>query len=527
MSTSSQTLIQILRAAHCRSTHHHFALDATELVQTDSGKRLVSQLLRHHGRYLTGAKDPDTRFRDFQNHVIHVDDGYWGGAPRVAHQWYDRLQRYLHQSRYSDAAHAAGVLSHYFTDPIQPLHTAQTPLEKVLHRPIEWCITQNYANLLAEWKSNPTRIVFQLSDQSGWLGEAILQSARLAHGHYQTLLDHFDLAACEKNSRQGLTTVSRRIVSQLIGLSVTGWARILERAAEEAERRNQQTIPVAGLTLPMVLSGIRVPDRLWVRRITHKVEREKVENLIAEFRRTGDVTQNLASEVRVLQRVREIHEREKNYRQRKAELAAAHKALVQAEEDRQQRETVEANVLPFIQTHDNIRLHLPDPLVDAPSIGKKTAARFAGIGIHTVGEFLQADVPTMARRLDTRWITEDTLQAWRCQALLMCQLPSMLAREVQLLVGAGYATTDALAKSNSDSLYQAVTQFAETYSGRRYLRGAETPTRDRLDIIIGDAAHAMIKVKRGQASEEQASDTAPTISTIQSSDAAAARRRAA
>ncbi|CAN0424209.1 unnamed protein product, partial [Hapterophycus canaliculatus] len=113
-------LLTILRAAHCRSTHHHFAIDALPLVGTDAGQRLVSQLLRHHSRYLTGAKDPDSRFRDFQNHVVHVDDGYWGGAPRVAHQWYDRLQKYLRQDRWSDAAHAAGVLSHYFTDPIQP-----------------------------------------------------------------------------------------------------------------------------------------------------------------------------------------------------------------------------------------------------------------------------------------------------------------------------------------------------------------------------------------------------------------------
>ncbi|MEO9593083.1 DUF4332 domain-containing protein, partial [Rhodopirellula bahusiensis] len=465
MSDQGQTLRQILRAAHCRSTHHHFALDATELVQTESGKRLASQLLRHHTRYLTGAKDPDVRFRDFQNHVVHVDDGYWGGAPRVAHQWYDRLQRYLHQSRFGDAAHAAGVLSHYVTDPIQPLHTAQTPMEKVLHRPIEWCITQNYMDLLSEWKQDPTRIVFQLSDQPGWLGEAILQSARLAHHHYQTLLDNFDLVASEVDSKLGLNEVSRRIVSQLIGLSVTGLARIIERAAADAEQRNGQPIPTAGLTLPMVLSTIRVPDRLWLKRITHQTERAKVHLLVDEFRRTGDVEQNLPSEVRVLQRVRVIYHREKEYRQAKAKLAAAREALLAAEKVDRESHSEEANVLPFVSTEDNVRLHVADPLVDAPSIGKKTAARFAGIGIHTVGDFLKADEQTMTRRLDTRWITADTIHAWRCQTMLMCQLPSMLAREVQLLVGAGYTTTDALAKTDVATLQAAVETYAATYSG--------------------------------------------------------------
>lgn len=512
MSDRSQTLRRILRAAHCRSTHHHFALDATEGVQTDSGKRLVSQLLRHHTRYLAGAKDPDVRFRDFQNHVVHVDDGYWGGAPRVAHQWYDRLQRYLHQSRFDDAAHAAGVLSHYVTDPIQPLHTAQTPMEKVLHRPIEWCITQNYMDLLAHWRQDPTRIVFQLSDQPGWLGEAILQSARLAHTHYQTLLDNFDLAASERDSRQGLNDVAKRIVSQLIGLSVTGWARILERAAADAEQRNGQPIPQASLTLPMVFSAIRVPDRLWVKWITHQHERAKVQRLVDEFRRTGDVEQNLPSEVRVLQRVRTIYHREKEYRQAKANLAAAREALVAAEEADRQSQTAEANVLPFVSTEDNVPLHLADPLIDAPSIGKKTAARFAGIGIHTVGDFLKADEKTMTRRLATRWITADTVHAWRCQTMLMCQLPSMLAREVQLLVGAGYTTTDALAKTDVTTLQTAVATYSATYSGRRYLRGATPPTLDRLEIIIGDAAHAMIRLKRGNAMQRNDSDVTESSS---------------
>ena len=90
----SASLATILRGAACCSTHQLFALDALPLVQTDAGKRLVRLLLRHHHRYLAGATDPDLRFRDFQNHVVHVTDGYWGGAPRVAHQWYDRLQRY-------------------------------------------------------------------------------------------------------------------------------------------------------------------------------------------------------------------------------------------------------------------------------------------------------------------------------------------------------------------------------------------------------------------------------------------------
>ena len=192
-------LFSILRAAHCQSTHHRIALDALPLVQTDSGERLANLLLKHHHRYLTGAVDPDARFRDYQNHVIHAAQGFWGGAPRVAHQWYDRLQRYLREDRFADAAHAAGVLSHYFTDPLQPLHTQHCDRERILHRPIEWSIHQSYDAILRCWQQDDLRVVFQLSEGPGWLGEAMLHGASFSNRKYVDLLDDYDLAAGVKH----------------------------------------------------------------------------------------------------------------------------------------------------------------------------------------------------------------------------------------------------------------------------------------------------------------------------------------
>ena len=41
-------------------------------------------------------------------------------ALRAAERWYGRLQQFLREQAWADAAHAAGILSHYFTDPLQP-----------------------------------------------------------------------------------------------------------------------------------------------------------------------------------------------------------------------------------------------------------------------------------------------------------------------------------------------------------------------------------------------------------------------
>jgi len=119
------TIVAILRAAHCKSTHHFFAIDSLWEVKSPRGELLSDLLLAHYGEYLQGAKDPDNVFKDFENHVMHVADGYWGGAAKAARKWLDRVYQLLNSRKWNEAAYAIGVLSHYFTDPFMPLHTAQ------------------------------------------------------------------------------------------------------------------------------------------------------------------------------------------------------------------------------------------------------------------------------------------------------------------------------------------------------------------------------------------------------------------
>ncbi|TWT56394.1 zinc dependent phospholipase C family protein [Allorhodopirellula solitaria] len=311
-------LLSILRAMHCRSTHHRFALDALPLIRSAAGVRLGRHLLSNHSRYLAGAKDPDLRFRDFHNHVIHVDDGYWGGAPRVAHQWYERLQRYLRTNRWGDAAHAAGVLSHYFTDPIQPLHTSQSKVDRILHRPLEWSVTKSYASLRKQWQADTSRTVFQLSDGPGWLGEAILTASGVAHEYRDTLLAHYDLKAARKNPAAAWDDVSRDRVSQLIGLCITGWARVLERTAEDAERARDRPLPRRGAVLPLLSAGVSTPRHLLLRSLEHRLERKKVNAMIDEFAATGEVVRHMSSEQRVMEKVCRVYVREREYQRQRA-----------------------------------------------------------------------------------------------------------------------------------------------------------------------------------------------------------------
>lgn len=502
-------ILSILRAAHCRSTHHFFAVDAIPLVQTDAGKRLTSQLLQHHDRYLTGAKDPDTRFRDFQNHVVHVTDGYWGGAPRVAHVWYDKLQRYLRKDRFGDAAHAAGVLSHYFTDPMQPLHTQQCEREKVVHRPIEWSITKSYNQIYRLWKEDDLRVVFQLSDGPSWLGEAILHGARFANRKYQTLIDQYDLDRGTKDPPGGLTDELRESLAELFGLSITGWARVLERAAADAETLRRSPLPTADLSIPMLLASLRVPARLWTRHMEHKHERLAVDSLVEEFRRTGTLVDHLPTEVDIVHRVIGVYQDEKRWQHERALRLASKETMIEvASPDRPHRVTDDEPVILPFRPHSaptaavvvaSGGLSRRDPLVDAPSIGPKTAARFEAIDIQTVGEFLDSNVDDVARRLATYWITADTVSQWQNQSTLMCQIAGLRCRDAQLLAGAGFDSSISIAVAKEAMVVRKVSEFASTTSGRRYLRGAAPPNKDEILAWQGNAMAATTGDRRRSA----------------------------
>jgi len=100
------TIVAILRAAHCKSTHHFFAIDALDEVASERGKSLSNLLLASYSDYLQGAKDPETVFKDFENHVLHVRDGYWGGASKTAEKWLEKSHTQLNAGNWKEAASA-------------------------------------------------------------------------------------------------------------------------------------------------------------------------------------------------------------------------------------------------------------------------------------------------------------------------------------------------------------------------------------------------------------------------------------
>ena len=150
-------LFRIVYAAHATGTHHKLALDALRHLQCMDADLWQRLFLAHAKLYLEGSKAPDNEFKDFKNHVLHTRDGYWGGAPEKVRSWYQHLVEALAQQDWQTAVYCAGVLSHYYTDPLQPLHTAQSEAENNIHRAVEWSISKAYDELARQGETRVRR----------------------------------------------------------------------------------------------------------------------------------------------------------------------------------------------------------------------------------------------------------------------------------------------------------------------------------------------------------------------------------
>ncbi|WP_164100649.1 DUF4332 domain-containing protein [Candidatus Laterigemmans baculatus] len=122
-------------------------------------------------------------------------------------------------------------------------------------------------------------------------------------------------------------------------------------------------------------------------------------------------------------------------------------------------------------------LHRRSPVVDAPSIGPKAAARLNRLGIHSVADLLEADPAELAERLGNRRVDSDRVLQWQQQAELVCRVPQLRGHDAQLLVAVDLVDPDQLAECDPSRLAREVATLAASPAGRRILRGGKQPDR--------------------------------------------------
>ncbi|XZE18733.1 DUF4332 domain-containing protein [Pirellulaceae bacterium SH449] len=503
-----QLIVAVLRAAHCKSVHHYFALDALEEVRTESGRQLCRMLLAHFSDYLTGAKDPDTAFKDFQNHCLHVQDKFWGGAAKAAAKWYSESLEHLKAGRWRDAAYSIGVLSHYFTDPWMPLHTGQAPKESIVHRPMEWSICCAYDEILDLALSDPSLPSFELPETDNWLKDSIHSAALLSNRYYDALIDAYDMTEARVQPKVALDLSSRRMLAQLFTWAISGWAAIIDRLAFESPTK----VPSFSLTWPTLLATVKVPVARITKTISDAQQKREVEAILQEYLSTGSVKRSLPEEQVTVSKarirypdllptqreiadacsiVKDMDARESGGVRTPPITKPTNAATTKQREESQPaaRKTSDATISPPPPTLPQAshaakrfkRLELDSPIVDAPAIGPKTAARLQAVGVTTVGQLLTADSEQLARLLKANWINAQTIDQWKGQARLSREIAGLSSAGSGLLFLSGVTTSEELLVRTVDEVHQMMVRVAKTAQGQRVLRDKPPPSRELIN----------------------------------------------
>ena len=296
-------LFHIVYATHASGTHHKLALDALRHLKGTDADYWQRVILAHTKLYLEGAEAPDAQFKDFENHVLHTRDGLWGGAPEKVRSWYHHVVDALAVEDWPTAVYCAGVLSHYYTDPLQPFHTAQSEAENNIHRAVEWSIARSYGALRDLGLRELGDMRIELEDGPNWLVELTCRGAELANGHYEKLIAHYDIGRGVVDPPAGLDRVAQRIVAQMIRYAYLSYAAVLDRAIAEA----RVFAPEIRLGPATLLAAVQAPAKALARGLADARERRAVEAIYDELQTTGTVETHLPEEERL---VRDLYARE-------------------------------------------------------------------------------------------------------------------------------------------------------------------------------------------------------------------------
>ncbi len=526
-------IFNVIYAASARGTHHKLALDALNHLKGPNAELWRRLFLKHAALYVQGSTAPDTEFKDFRNHVLHVRDDYWGGAVDKVEGWFEQVVHGLRDGRWEDAVWAAGVLSHYYTDPLHPFHTAQSEAENNIHRAVEWSISRSYDSLRKLGLADSDQITVAPGAQPGWLRAFVVQGAELSNQHYERLMAHYDIHRGMVDPPAGLDQLGRRCVAGLLIYAAKGHAALLDAAFAQAKVEP----PRVSVALDAVLAALKVPIKRIGARLADAEERRLIERIYDELTTTGRVEQNLPADDRAVREAyrKEVLEPQMSQRgaqrqrlvsmpparaRRQAALAAARRRTAPPSIppapakaiDPERRPTSagaalqsEAAVVEPVPTSsspspaspialadrrtrsDRVYLTASDDVSCGPSIGPNTAEQLYAIGIHTVSDLLAGDPADIAARLDVRHISRDTVRDWRDQAVLVMSVPGLRGGHAQLLVGAGLRGPEKLAAVDPNDLLVAVLAFARTREGERVLRDSAPPD---LEQILGWVARA-------------------------------------
>jgi hypothetical protein len=129
-------------------------------------------------------------------------------------------------------------------------------------------------------------------------------------------------------------------------------------------------------------------------------------------------------------------------------------------------------------------------VVQAPSIGPRTAELLHGAGVRTIEELLSVTAERLSEKLNQKRVTSEVVRRWQVQAQLVCRIPELRGHDAQILAACGITSPELLAGRSAEELLSAMRPFLESAEGRRILRNQDGPDLQEVSEWIQWAANA-------------------------------------
>ncbi len=171
---------------------------------------------------LNASDDPDTHVRDQRYHTYDRWGKRSGYADRKVRAWYQQAVASLRAGDTRTASYAVGMMSHYYADACDPLHTDDVAAEKRMHDRYEKAVDAR----LARPRWNAAWVHYDGYRHVTDPAAATVSAARSSHGSYSKLVNEY-------NKRRFSSTTSK-ITQASLSRAVNGLSDLIVSIQEDA-----------------------------------------------------------------------------------------------------------------------------------------------------------------------------------------------------------------------------------------------------------------------------------------------------
>jgi len=457
-------LITLIKKFAVRNTHHFLCIKAAENLS----EKWREVFLAYFDILLSGAKAPDDKFHYWKNHVFHPPQ--WGGAPHAARESYDKFVKLLKSKKWKNAIFWAGVLSHYVSDVLHPLHTGQTPDEPKIHKFHEFGTSRKV-------NEYDRAIKVDEIDSIDNIEEYVRELGNFAHQYYYHVLHNYDPTKAEQYKweleiNKTLDEINVKLLSKAVKAILSLWIRGINEA--------NVTPPKVSLSLRTLITLLKVPIyriRKWLETRYYK---KVTKRMIDELKRTGKIYESLPPDDKGLVDYFRVLEKKGKLDMRKA-LEAYQRSI--------RKEAIKPKEKPKVIRTWRI-LHLEDDIEKAPEIGPKTAIRLRSAGIKTINDLISTPVMEIRNRYPGRKPPKKTIIKWKYETKLMMEILNLWVKDVIWLYEIGIRSRRDLLKMTPDEIIKKINELSQTPHGKSIAKRISPPDANRIRRILEWAKEA-------------------------------------